>query len=57
MNREADALCSRVVELLLVVLELLIVLSVEGAQSAELLRVAECVDAQKVSGYRWHNNP
>ena len=42
---------------MLVVLELLVVLSVEGAQSAELLRVAECVNAQKVPGDRWDNNP
>ena len=48
---------SRVVELLLVVLELHVVLLVEGAQSADLLRIAESVNAQEVPEQGRGSNP
>jgi hypothetical protein len=50
-------LSSRVVELLLVVLELHIVLFVEGAQSADLVRIAESVNAKEVPEEGRSSNP
>ena len=48
---------SCVVELILVVLELCAILSVEGVELANFLRIAKGVNTQKISEGSWETNP